>query len=137
MSYDPYQGQYQGQYQGHAPYPQQPPPYPQQPPPQAPPPQQQSWRSYENSDTLIRIVRAVTGFTTAVFLLHILFVVFEANQGNAFVAFVYGLAKTLVLGLGDVFTPDDATIGVILNYGFAALVWLIIGRVVVRALRRP
>lgn len=132
MSYDPYQGNYQG----HAPYPQQPPPYPQQPPPQ---PQQQphGWRNYENATTIIRIVRAVTGFATAVFLLHILFVVFEANQGNAFVAFIYGLAKTLVLGLGDVFTPDDATIGVILNYGFAALVWLIVGNVVVRALRRP
>ncbi|MPY81009.1 MAG: hypothetical protein GEV04_21745 [Actinophytocola sp.] len=79
----------------------------------------------------------MTGFTTAVFLLHILFVVFEANQGNAFVALVYGLAKTLVLGLGDVFTPDEAKIGVILNYGFAALVYVIVGHVIIRALRRP
>ncbi len=133
MSYDPYQGHYQG----HAPYPQQPAPYPQQPPPQQPPQQPHGWRRQENADSIIRIVRAVTGFTTAVFMLHILFVVFEANQGNAFVAFIYGLAKTLVLGLGDVFTPDDATIGVILNYGFAALVWLIIGHLVARALRRP
>ncbi|MPZ00752.1 MAG: hypothetical protein GEU97_22805 [Actinophytocola sp.] len=79
----------------------------------------------------------MTGFAAAVFLLHILFVVFEANQGNPFVSFVYSIAKTLVLGLGDVFTPDDWKIGVVLNYGFAALVWLIVGRLIVRALRRP
>ncbi|MPY84561.1 MAG: hypothetical protein GEV00_14830 [Actinophytocola sp.] len=79
----------------------------------------------------------MTGFAAAVFVLHILFVVFDANQGNGFVAFIYGLAKTLVLGLGDVFTPEDATIGVVLNYGFAAIVYLIIGKVVARALRHP
>lgn len=71
------------------------------------------------------------------FLLHILFVAFDANQGNGFVALVYGLAKVLVLGLGDVFTPDDATFGVIINYAFAAFVYLIAGRLIVRAVRRP
>lgn len=75
--------------------------------------------------------------TTAVFLLHIVFVVLGANPANEFVEFVYMLARTLVLGLGDVFTPYDATVGVVLNYGFAALVYLIIGHVIIRALRRP
>ncbi|MQA26804.1 MAG: hypothetical protein GEU94_15375 [Micromonosporaceae bacterium] len=79
----------------------------------------------------------MTGIAASVFVLHIAFVVLGANQANEFVEFVYTLARTLVLGLGDVFTPDDATIGVVLNYGFAALVYLLIGHVIVRALRRP
>lgn len=78
MSYDPYQGHYQC----HAPYPQQP----------------HGSRNYDNSTTIIRIVRAVTGVATAVFLLHIIFVVFEANQGNAFVAFIYGRARVAHFG---------------------------------------
>lgn len=88
-------------------------------------------------DTAIRIVRTVTAIATTIFVLHILFVVFDANQGNEFVSFVYTMAKALVLGLGDVFTPDDAEIGVVLNYGFAALLYFIIGQFVIKMLRRP
>lgn len=88
------------------------------------------------ADTVANIVRVVTGVITTAFVLHILFVVFDANQGNEFVSFVYGLAQVLVLGLGDVFTPDDAVLGVVLNYGLAALVYLVIGQLVIKALRR-
>jgi len=41
-----------------------------------------------------------------------------------------------VLGLGDVFTPEDATIGVVLNYGLAALIYLVAGRIIAKALKR-
>ncbi|MBQ6641352.1 MAG: hypothetical protein IJH84_09995 [Saccharopolyspora sp.] len=78
----------------------------------------------------------MTGAIATIFALHIVFVVFDANQGNEFVSFVYGAAKVFVLGLGDVFTPDDALLGVVLNYGLAALVYLVIGQLVIKALRR-
>jgi hypothetical protein len=83
------------------------------------------------------VIRVVTGLVAAVFLLHISFVVLEANQGNGFVHGVYNLAKVLVLGLGDVFTPDDAKLGVVLNYGLAALLYVVVGQLVIRALDRP
>ncbi|GHE75851.1 hypothetical protein GCM10017786_00920 [Amycolatopsis deserti] len=73
---------------------------------------------------------------TTVFALHVLFVILDANHHNGFVHAVYVLAKTLVLGLGDVFTPDDALIGVIMNYGLAALVYAVVGHLIIRALRR-
>lgn len=88
------------------------------------------------SDAVANIVRIVTGLVVATFVLHILFTVFEANQGNEFVSFVYGSAQVLVLGLGDVFTPDDAVLGVVLNYGLAALIYLVIGTYVIKLLRR-
>lgn len=56
----------------------------------------------------------------AIFALNVLFVIFDANRGNEFVSFVYLMAKTLVLGLGDIFTSGDALLGVILDYGLAA-----------------
>ena len=71
-----------------------------------------------------------------IFALHVLFVVFGANQGNEFASFVYTAAQVFVLGLGDVFTPDDALLGVVLNYGLAALVYAIVGQLVVKALQR-
>lgn len=82
------------------------------------------------------MIRAVVGAVVSVFALHVLFVVFDANQGNGFVSSIYLLAKTLVLGLGDVFTPDDALLGVVLNYGLAALVYLVVGQLVIKAVRR-
>ena len=85
---------------------------------------------------LVVTAGVVTGAIATIFALHIVFVVFDANQGNEFVSFVYGAAKVFVLGLGDVFTPDDALLGVVLNYGLAALVYLVIGQLVIKALRR-
>lgn len=130
MSYDPNQGHDPYQQPQPGPYPQ-PSPYQQQPP-SYPPPR----RHDDGVNAVIGIIRAVTGVTTTIFVLHILFVVLDANQGNEFVSFVYLMAKTLVLGLGDVFTPDDAEIGVVLNYGFAAILYLVVGQFIIKALRR-
>lgn len=130
MTYDPYHGNQPHQPPPHDPYAQQGGPYHQQPhyPPAS--------RREDGTNTVIGIVRAVTAITTTVFVMHILFVVLDANQGNEFVGFVYTMAKALVLGLGDVFTPDDAEIGVVLNYGFAAVLYLVVGQFVIKALRK-
>lgn len=72
----------------------------------------------------------------AIFALNVLFVIFDANRGNEFVSFVYLMAKTLVLGLGDIFTSGDALLGVILDYGLAALVYLVVGQLIIKAVRR-
>ncbi|OKI49749.1 hypothetical protein A6A27_09670 [Micromonospora sp. CB01531] len=77
----------------------------------------------------------MTSSVALIFALHILFSLAGANQSNSFVQFVYVLAKAFVLGFGDVFTPYDAKIGLVLNYGLAALVYLVIGRLIARALR--
>ena len=87
-------------------------------------------------DTVARIVRIVVSIVLLVFALHVLFVVLDANQGNGFVSFIYTLAQTFVLGLGDVFTPDDALLGVILNYALAALIWFIVGELIIKIVRR-
>lgn len=87
-------------------------------------------------DTVARIVRIVVSIVVLVFALHVLFVVLDANQSNGFVSFIYTLAQTFVLGLGDVFTPDDALLGVILNYALAALIWFLVGQLIIKIIRR-
>lgn len=93
-------------------------------------------RRDDGSEAVIRVIRVVVGVVVTVFLLHVLFVVFDANQGNGFVELVYTLAKTFVLGLGDVFTPKDEVLGVALNYGLAALVYAVLGQLIIKAIRR-
>ncbi|MEV4646358.1 hypothetical protein [Saccharopolyspora sp. NPDC049357] len=141
MNYDPRYGP--PPQQGY-PHPQQPGPY-QQPPgpyPQQPPHQggyydePRDRRRDDSSETIAHIVRVVVGVVIAIFTLHVLFVVFDANQGNGFVSFIYTMAQVFVLGLGDVFTPDDELLGVVLNYALAALVWAVGGKLIIKALRR-
>ncbi|MDQ0381241.1 hypothetical protein [Amycolatopsis thermophila] len=93
-------------------------------------------RDERTADTIANLIRVIVGLVTLVFALHVLFVVLDANHHNGFVHAIYVLAKALVLGLGDVFTPDDALIGVIMNYGLAALVYAVVGHLIIRALRR-
>ncbi|NIJ13808.1 hypothetical protein FHU38_004152 [Saccharomonospora amisosensis] len=126
MTYDPYRQP--EQYQPYA---------------AGPPPQQRAdyeyaerLRSERRANNIAHLVQGVTGLIVAIFAAHVLFVVLDANQANGFVATVYMLAKTLVLGLGDVFTPDDAVVGVVMNYGLAALIYLVVSQLICKALRR-
>jgi hypothetical protein len=93
-------------------------------------------RHDDGANTVAAIIRVVVGVIVTIFVLHVLFVVLHANRGNDFVSIIYMLAKTFVLGLGDVFTPRDAMLGVALNYGLAALIYLVLGQLVVKALQR-
>lgn len=105
---------------------------------------QESERSYreererreDRARRLASVIHVVSGVIVTIFVLHIVFTLFGANQSSGIVSFVYTMAKILVLGFGDVFTPGDATLGLVLNYGLAAAVYLVVGRLVAGALRR-
>lgn len=85
---------------------------------------------------LATIVSAVTMAVVAVLAVHILFVIFEANPANDIVSTVADWADDLAWKFRDVFAPGDAKVRVAVNYGLAAVVYLIIGRVVVNLIQR-
>lgn len=93
-------------------------------------------RRHDRTNLVANTIYVVTALIAFDFVLHIVFTLFGANQNSGFVAFVYGVAKVFVLGFGDVFTPGSATIGLIVNYGLAAIVYLAVGRILYRTLRR-
>ncbi|MCW3819418.1 hypothetical protein ONA91_33750 [Micromonospora sp. DR5-3] len=106
-------------------------------PPHHPAPPAPGQRHPRNTATIVaRFTVGVTSGVAFIFALHIFFSLAKANQSNGFVEFVYVLAKVFVLGFGDVFTPNDAKVGLVLNYGLAALVYLVVGRLIARALRQ-
>lgn len=90
--------------------------------------------------TTVRWVTSIVSIGSAVFAivlaLHIVFVVFSANDQNPLVTFVAGIADGLVVFFRDLFTPEDNRVGVLVNYGLAAIFWLVVGRLVIALLRR-
>lgn len=85
---------------------------------------------------LAGVVRWVCLIFALILVLHVVFVVAEANPSNGIVQFVDGWADRLTLGVGDLFTPDDAKLRVLINYGIAAILWLIISSVGSKIIRR-
>ena len=85
---------------------------------------------------LANILRAIGLFIVAVLVLYVVLVVLGANPANAFYGFVAYLANLFNLGLSDLFLPPDERLRVALNYGVAAVIWLVITMLVTRLARR-
>jgi hypothetical protein len=85
---------------------------------------------------LASLVRWVGLLFAAVLVLHVIFVIGSANQSNGIVSFVRGWADGLSLGFKDLFTPSDEKLRVLVNYGIAAVFWLIVSGVLARIIRR-
>lgn len=93
--------------------------------------------------TRAKIVGAVTGVVrwvgtiiAVILVAHVVLTVGGANPANGITRFVAGWADPLALGFRDLFMPDDPKARVLVNYGIAALFWLIVTSIVVRVLRR-
>jgi hypothetical protein len=87
-------------------------------------------------DVLASALRIVGLLIVAVLAVFIVLTLLDANFANTFAAAVRDLAGYLDLGLSNLFLPADPKIGVVLNYGVAAVIWFVITRVVVRVVRR-
>ena len=78
------------------------------------------------------LARAITIVTTVVVLFiiaGILLFVLEANRSNDIVSVINDVAQALVGPFDDLFTLDDRKAEVAVNWGLAAVVYAIIGRV--------
>ena len=87
-------------------------------------------------DALGNVLRIVGLLIVTVLVVHIVLTLLNANPENTLARLVRDLADTFNLGLANLFLPADPKIGVVLNYGTAALIWFVITTVVVRLVRR-
>jgi hypothetical protein len=87
-------------------------------------------------DALGNVLRIVGMLIVAVLVVHIVLTLLDANAANGLTTLVRDTADTFNLGLSDLFLPDEPKLGVVLNYGTAALIWFVITTVVVRLVRR-
>ncbi|UQS21360.1 hypothetical protein L1857_00185 [Amycolatopsis thermalba] len=82
------------------------------------------------------IVRWVGLIFALILVLHVIFVVGGANPDNGIVSFVRDWSDGLALGFKDLFEPTDEKLRVLVNYGIAALFWLVVSSIVTRIVRR-
>jgi hypothetical protein len=82
------------------------------------------------------VVRWVGLIFAAILVLHVIFTVGSANAGNGIVSWVRGWAESLSIGFKDLFEPNDAKLRVLVNYGVAALFWLIVSAIAAKLIRR-
>lgn len=78
-----------------------------------------------------------TGLIVAIVLVvHVLLTVGNANPGNGITVFFADWAEPLALGFRTLFTPENEELRVLVNFGLAALFWLIVSGILARLLRR-
>ncbi|HEV7648394.1 MAG TPA: hypothetical protein VGP26_09555 [Actinophytocola sp.] len=71
-----------------------------------------------------------------VLVVHVLLTVGKANPDNGITVFFAHAADPLALAFRSLFTPANAELRVLVNYGLAALFWLIVSSVISRLIRR-
>ncbi|GAA3473509.1 hypothetical protein [Nonomuraea roseola] len=88
------------------------------------------------ADIAVWAVKVVSRAAALVLALYIAFRIFPTNPANSLVQFVEAVATTLSLGMSDLFRLADARWQVLVNYGLAAVVWLVLGSAVASLIRR-
>ena len=85
---------------------------------------------------IAKIVRIITWILVAVIVLAIVFAVLEANRRNVIVSGVTDVAKSLVGPFDRLFTLHDPKLRIAVNWGIAALVYLLVGLLIAGLIAR-
>ncbi|MBA2324418.1 MAG: hypothetical protein H0V92_10550 [Pseudonocardiales bacterium] len=91
------------------------------------------------SYAIISVIRVIGLIIVAFLVVHILFVVFDANQDNPFASFVGTGAHLVAFGLDrpPLFPrPENLKLEAGIDFGIAALIWLVITNIVTGLVRR-
>jgi len=96
------------------------------------------WRERRGkaASVVASIVRWVGLVFAAFLVIHVIFTVGSANPDNGIVSFVRSWADSLAIGFGDMFTPSDGKLRVLVNYGIAAIFWMVVSGILAKVIRR-
>lgn len=85
---------------------------------------------------LVAVIRLIGAVAAVVLVAHVILTVGEANPENGITEFVGRWADRFALGFRDLFTPEERKTAVLVNYGLAAVSWLVVSAIVARIVRR-
>jgi hypothetical protein len=85
---------------------------------------------------IARIISLITMVVVGLIVVGIVLILLEANQSNAIVDWLVGAAEFLAQPFENMFQPDGRKTEIAVNWGLAAVVYAIVGGVIVRLFRR-
>jgi hypothetical protein len=109
------------------------------PPPSSSPPRARSRSTFNPRKALgwlASLVKLVCGLIALLLVVYIVFTVGKANPANPWAVFVSTWAQKFDLGLANLFEPSTPWLAVLINYGVPAIIWLVIGAVLGKVIRR-
>ena len=85
--------------------------------------------------SIARVITGIGALFALIEVVYALMLIFGANQANAFFVFIRSIAEPLALFFPGLFNPGNYDVSVILNYGLAAVFWLVVTGIVARIVR--
>ncbi|PWK90944.1 hypothetical protein C8D88_101972 [Lentzea atacamensis] len=93
-------------------------------------------RTTSGRGTASRVISGIGVVFALIEILYILMIVLGANQANAFFKFIQSLAEPLALFFPGLFATGNYNVDVLLNYGLAAVFWLVVTGILARVVSR-
>jgi hypothetical protein len=88
------------------------------------------------ANILATVVRRAGLIVAVILVLRVVLTVGGANPANGVTSFVTNWSEPLAWGFTDLFTPSDPKLLVLVNYGIAALCWLIVSGIAAKIIRK-
>ncbi|MBF6332063.1 hypothetical protein [Nocardia transvalensis] len=95
-----------------------------------------TYRSAGPGTTAAAIISTIGGIFALIEGIYILMLVFNANPDNRFFTFIKGLAEPLALFFPGLFNTGTRNLDIIINYGLAAVFWLVVTGIIARLVAR-
>ncbi|MFD2421228.1 hypothetical protein [Amycolatopsis pigmentata] len=86
--------------------------------------------------TAARIISGIGALFAFIEAIYIVMVLLGANQANAFFGFIRSLAEPLALFFPGLFPIGNPQLAVLVNYGLAAVFWLVVTGIIARIFGR-
>jgi hypothetical protein len=82
------------------------------------------------------VISGIGALFALIEILYVLMIILGANQSNAFFGFLRSLAEPLALFFPGLFDTGNYNVSVFLNYGLAAVFWLVVTGILARVVSR-
>ncbi len=94
------------------------------------------WAVSSGRGTAARIITGIGALFAIIEVVYILMILFGANHANSFFRFVQSLAEPLALFFPGLFSTGNYNLNVIINYGLAAVFWIVVAGFIARLVSR-
>jgi len=94
------------------------------------------WAVSSGRGTAARVITGIGALFALIEVVYILLILFGASKTNEFFQFIRSLAEPLALFFPGLFNFANNTLETIVNYGLAAVFWIVVASVLARLVSR-